>query len=179
MGQRGNSMPDHIFKRSAYIKNGGVVNFIQAQASDWATSIKFALGKGLYSIPGPRVKWRFSGKNISSIAYKSRSQLIFGHLQFIEWVNNVFGNEHEVNSVFKLNDIRDASLKNLQSVITYHYHGIPYKALLSIVYRIKYIFTFSFYESLMFCLKINFNIKRANVNVMKYNLKRKIKNLLK
>jgi len=159
--KRGNSMPDHIFKRSAYIKNGGVVNFIQAQASDWATSIKFAYNYGLYTINGPKVKWRNSGENISSLAFKNKIRLIYGHLQFIEWVTKKFQHSDETDEV-RLIDVINASKYNLKEVIKSHYKGIPYSKIFSVAKKISAIYNESIFNTVIFCLKINFQLHRQN-----------------
>lgn len=159
--KRGNSMPDHIFKKKKYIELGGFINFIQAQASDWATSINFAYPKGLYTISGPKVNWRRSGKNISSTAAKNRSSLIFGHLQFISWVNLKFKEIDEIRYNIRLNEICIESKSNLAMVFKSHYKGIPWNKFLKITFIISKIFKFSMLKSLMFCLKINYVVFRT------------------
>ncbi|MFD0750764.1 glycosyltransferase family 2 protein [Mucilaginibacter calamicampi] len=163
INQRGNSMPDHIFNTEAYIQKGGVVNFIQAQASDWATSIKFAGDKGLYTISGPRIRWRYSGQNVSSTAHKNNAKLIYGHLQFIDWVIKLPNIKcSEKNNVYKKRDLIKATKFNLDLVITSHYRGVPNSDLVNIAKIIGGIYNKSLLFGLLFCLKINYKVYKRN-----------------
>ena len=161
--KRGNSMPDHIFKKTVYDKNGGIVNFIQAQGSDWATSIKFAMEKGLYTIMGPKVKWRMSGKNISSIAYKNRSTLIFGHLKFIDWVVKSFKGFSNNQTEIKFDDLISASKFNLSYIIKKHYKGIPLNRFISVAKQIAAIYNRSPIYGIMFSLRINLELYKDEI----------------
>ncbi|MFD2288824.1 glycosyltransferase [Pedobacter petrophilus] len=155
---RGNSMPDHIFKKAKYNELGGFINFIQAQGSDWATSINFSYPKGLYTIAGPHVYWRQSGQNISSEASRNKAKLIFGHLQFISWVNERFKKEDETIYGTKISEIKQESKNNLEMVIKFHYKGIPFLKFFNISMKISSIFKESIFKSAWFCLKINYRV---------------------
>jgi len=159
--KRGNSMPDHIFKKQKYNELGGFVNFIQGQASDWATSINFSYPKGLYTIEGPRVEWRRSGKNISSNAAKNKSRLIFGHLEFIYWINNKFNNADQYIYGVKLSEIHIESKNNLAMVLKSHYKGIPWHKFIEIALIISKAFNEPLLKSFMFCFKINYVVFRS------------------
>ncbi|RYE17370.1 MAG: glycosyltransferase, partial [Sphingobacteriaceae bacterium] len=90
LGERGNSMPDHIFSRQIYKQHNGFVFTPYAQGADWAMSILFSQARGLYTIPDAKVYWRLSGTNISSVAADRKSAMLSGHLDFIAWVLNHF-----------------------------------------------------------------------------------------
>ena len=60
------AMPEHIFSRHAYERDGGFVDFPLAWCSDHASWMRIARKTGLHVIPGARVKIRNSGVNISS-----------------------------------------------------------------------------------------------------------------
>ncbi|MEJ7737943.1 MAG: glycosyltransferase [Chitinophagaceae bacterium] len=158
MGNRGNSMPDHIFRHSKYKELGGFINFDFAQAADWATSINFAYDHGLYTIAGPKVKWRWSGQNVSSLAQANKKQMIGGHIQFLEWINKRFTRSDETRCQVTLEEIREASLHNLNVIITTHYKGIPYASLLSIAAKIARIYDFSFWKAIKLCVAINYRM---------------------
>lgn len=122
LGKRGNSMPDHIFSRKLYEQSGGFVFTEYAQAADWATSILFAKEKGISIIPEAKLYWRYSGTNISSKASHT-SEMLFGHLQFIEWILEHFKYLKKTQSSITYDMITAAAKFNLRHVIIHHYKG--------------------------------------------------------
>jgi hypothetical protein len=86
LGKRGNSMPDHIFSRDIYSRNGGFVYTPYAQAADWATSILFSREKGMNILQSGPVYWRRAGESISTNVLRHRAETILGHFCFIEWL---------------------------------------------------------------------------------------------
>ncbi len=58
---------EFIFSRKAYEENGGFQNFDMAWGTDDATWAKLSTSKGIYTIDGAKVRWRYSGDNITSI----------------------------------------------------------------------------------------------------------------
>ncbi|MEJ7769412.1 MAG: glycosyltransferase [Chitinophagaceae bacterium] len=159
MGKRGNSMPEHIFRFEMYKKLNGFVNFPFAQAADWATSINFAYDKGLFTIEGPKVKWRKSDESVSTLAKKNNNHMIFGHIQFIEWVIKRFDADDESKYKISRESIKEASLFNLKYIIQSHYDGIPYSRFWKVVKRIAEVYNISFYTSFNLCFRINQNIE--------------------
>jgi glycosyltransferase involved in cell wall biosynthesis len=124
MGNRGNSMPDHIFSRVIYEKYG-FVKTDWAQGADWATSIQFASDKGIYTIPGAKVNWRLSSMNISGTVQCEREKKIRGHLQCLSWIINYF-QFLEIRPIegISYQNVLNATYINLESVIGYHYKGL-------------------------------------------------------
>lgn len=57
---------EYIFKRDAYIREGGFVNFDLAWGSDLATWVKFGKETGILSLSNSCIYWRSSGENIST-----------------------------------------------------------------------------------------------------------------
>jgi glycosyltransferase involved in cell wall biosynthesis len=129
IGKRANCMPDHIFTRAIFKKNKGFVKTVYGQGADWANSILFSSANGYCLIPGALVYWRFSGDNISSVAFRHKSQMIKGHFQFIRWILLHFNYLKEERPE-DFEKIRDAARQNLLSVIGYHYKGVPFSKLL-------------------------------------------------
>jgi len=129
LGKRANCMPDHIFRRSVYEKNGGFVKTLYGQGADWANSVLFSGEKGTCIISGAKVYWRYSGDNISSTASRHRSDMIVGHFQFLRWILRHFSPLSET-APDRYRRIRDAALQNLLSVIDYHYKGVPLSRLI-------------------------------------------------
>jgi len=125
-GERGNSMPDHIFSRKVYTDCGGFVFTEYAQGADWATSILFARAKGICIIPKAKVYWRYSGLNISSTAAHHKSRMINGHLQFVGWALNHFKYLTAPGSAITYEMMVDALRINLKMVLLYHYKGFHY-----------------------------------------------------
>lgn len=122
-GQRGNSMPDHIFSRAIYDECGGFVITDYAQGADWATSILFSKKKGICIIQNSTICWRYSGSNISSTAYKKRDATLKGYLQFSEWLVNHFKYLKKQSTSISFNEMLAAIQDNLSSIIIHHYKG--------------------------------------------------------
>jgi glycosyltransferase involved in cell wall biosynthesis len=120
-GNRGNSMPDHIFSRAVYNKYNGFVYTDYAQAADWATSVLFSSEKGICTIRGPKINWRLSDQNISGLAARNKKELLKGYLQFLEWLLKHF---KEMKDADKYKEIADISATNLLFIIQSHYKGL-------------------------------------------------------
>lgn len=128
-GNRGNSMPDHIFSRAVYNKYGGFVCTDYAQAADWATSILFSSEKGICTIHGPKINWRISNQNISGLAAKNKKVLLKGYLQFLEWILNHFKHRDDT---LKYKNIVEVSKANLLTIINTHYKGLALCSILDV-----------------------------------------------
>lgn len=127
LGERGNSMPDHIFSRRVYEKNGGFVATAYAQGADWAMSILFSQEKGIYVIPEAKVYWRLSGTNISSVSPKKKAEMLSGHIQFVEWIIEHFHYLRHQSSAVTYDMMMGALIRNLSTVIVSHYKGFDNK----------------------------------------------------
>lgn len=94
---------EYVFTRELYQKENGFVHFDLAWCSDDATWIKFGKEKGITTISGDFVQWRYSGKNISSRI--GDPDLILRKLKsttaYINWVQKFFNT----------NNIKDTSTK--------------------------------------------------------------------
>ena len=60
--------PEYLFRRAAWDAIGGFVPFPLAWCSDDATWVSLAVRAGIFTIPGPKVRWRLSSLNISAVA---------------------------------------------------------------------------------------------------------------
>lgn len=134
MGKRANCMPDHIFSRTIYEKNNGFVKTLYGQGADWANSIMFSQEKGFSIIPDALVYWRYSGENITSIAFKHKSEMIIGHFQFIRWILYHFSYLKKEQNHARYLRIKNAALENLLNVIRDHYKGVPVSKLFPFAY---------------------------------------------
>ena len=91
--QRESLAPEHIFRRSAYDARGGFVEFPFALGSDDATWINLAgTDTLLRCIAGPRVCWRLSDINISSLSSGYVDKLL-GLLAYAQWLLQRPGDE--------------------------------------------------------------------------------------
>lgn len=169
--KRGNSMPDHIFKKEKYIELNGFVDFEYAQSSDWATSINFAYDKGLYTISGPKVKWRYSDDNVSAQATKKNMLLILGYIQFLKWINNRFDSKSEIRFGRNLGDLKKASRTNFKLIVTKHYKGLPYSSILKIAKELNTIFEQKMLKSIWMILSINLKRDRRRLKKAIFNKK--------
>ena len=169
--KRGNSMPDHIFKKEKYIELNGFIDFKYAQSSDWATSINFAYDKGLYTIKGPIVKWRYSDENVSAQAVKKKKLLITGYIQFLKWINNRFDLTSEIKFGRKLSDLKEASKMNFKLIVTKHYKGLPYGSIYGISKDLNKIFGEGLFKLIWMSLSINLKRDRRNLKKAIFNEK--------
>jgi glycosyltransferase involved in cell wall biosynthesis len=80
---------EYIFSRKTYETKGGFEKFDLAWCSDDATWIKFGVGKGITTLNGAIVNWRYSGINISSKIEDTSTLLrkINASEEYIRWVN--------------------------------------------------------------------------------------------
>lgn len=171
LGKRGNSMPDHIFKKEKYLALKGFVDFIYAQSSDWATSINYAYDKGLYTISGPRVKWRYSGENISSQAAKHKKLLIKGYIQFLYWVTQRFDLKSEQLFNRNVAEVISAAKQNFRVIVRTHYKGVPYSSIIEIAKDLSKIYKISYLKAVWMCLAINLKIDRRRLKKFILNQK--------
>jgi len=124
VGQRGNSMPDHIFSRDIYNRLG-FVETDYAQSADWATSIQFSTEKGICTMQGAKVNWRLGEFNISGMAKKKRKEMFRGYLQFLKWFIDYYKeNSNKIHHKYTYDDICYATEINLRNLIKNHYGGI-------------------------------------------------------
>jgi len=170
LSKRGNSMPDHIFKRSKYETTGGFVNFAFGQSADWATSMLFASPHGLVTIPNAKVKWRYSSENLSALASTKKNEMIEGYFSFINWLHTHIINPEK--SIILRNSLKEASLVNIRKILTTHYQGVPLEKFKSVSQLLSTYYQFSFFSSLSFCAAIN-------VAVLKYQIKKTSRKTLK
>lgn len=169
--KRGNSMPDHIFKKEKYIELNGFVDFAYAQSSDWATSINYAYDRGLYTISGPKVKWRYSGENVSAQAGKKKKLLIVGYIQFLKWITNRFDLTSEIKFGRKLSELKGALKTNFKLVVTDHYQGLPYDSIFRISKDLTAVFGQGLLESIWMSLSINLKRDRRKLKKSIFNKK--------
>lgn len=83
---------EYIFSRYIYLKEGRFQNFDLAWGSDDATWMKFGKRKGIYTIKGPFVQWRYSQINISSNVgdRKTIIRKLASNEAYILWVRQFF-----------------------------------------------------------------------------------------
>ncbi len=88
---------EYIFRKDLYLKAGKFEYMDLAWSADDATWIKFSRSKGIKTIPGTRVKWRYSNANISSIVGNSDIVLrkLNASVAYLTWVAQYF-REHQV-----------------------------------------------------------------------------------
>jgi len=83
---------EYIFSRKAFNREGGMIDFPMAWCSDDASWISFAGKKGIFTVHGPNVKWRYSRINISASNTLYRNQKIKAAYQYIRWWKGRFFN---------------------------------------------------------------------------------------
>ena len=181
LNKRANCMSDHIFSAKVYRRNGGFVHTDYAQGADWLNSILLAQDKGICHVPNAMIFWRYSGSNISSMAYKRKSETIKGHLQFIEWTLEHFKYLKDTKSTGAYQQIADAALWNLEHILTNHYRGVDRRNIVPVLLLIKRRFEKSLFASIKILLAINTCAPRQRVKSLvrrlPYTLKTKVQQL--
>jgi glycosyltransferase involved in cell wall biosynthesis len=85
-GGRTSTAQELIFSRAAWESAGGFPNFPLAWASDDAFIAMLGSGKPIRTIPEVRIKWRLSGKNISTDnSFATAIQKLQACREFVEW----------------------------------------------------------------------------------------------
>lgn len=85
---RSSFVSEYIFSRRVFDENGGLVKFPLAWCSDDASWISFAGKPGIATIEGPKVYWRNSPINISSVSPATRRKKIEACGLFLQWLDN-------------------------------------------------------------------------------------------
>lgn len=88
---------EYIFKRKRLFDIGGFVPFDLAWGSDTATWLALSSETAIYTIKGPRVRWRYGGINISSLQsdHGIANRKIAADLAFFEWLENLLEAEKD------------------------------------------------------------------------------------
>ncbi|HMP89034.1 MAG TPA: glycosyltransferase [Kiritimatiellia bacterium] len=82
---------EYIFSRAAFDREGGMVDFPLAWCSDDASWAAFGAKTGIRTVPGPRVDWRYSGRNLSFAGPSTRAAKRAALFQYLEWLNARMG----------------------------------------------------------------------------------------
>jgi glycosyltransferase involved in cell wall biosynthesis len=86
-GRLSSYLPDFVFRRDAFDQLGGLPNFPQAWFTDTALWVTLGRDRGISTIAGPRVNWRFSGENISSNHARDRHVKLDAAISYLCWVD--------------------------------------------------------------------------------------------
>jgi len=83
---------EYIFRKSKYIEEGGFANNDLAWCTDDATWIKLGKTRGIDTIAGAIVKWRYSGTNISAIVDDKTIILrkLNSTINHLKWIESYF-----------------------------------------------------------------------------------------
>ncbi|MVN22044.1 glycosyltransferase [Mucilaginibacter arboris] len=91
---------EYIFKKDKYSEHGGFEYYDLAWCSDDATWIKIGKDKGIVTIPGATIEYRYSEINISAIV---KDKLIIlrklkSNVAYLKWVKNYFEKNHIIDN---------------------------------------------------------------------------------
>lgn len=96
---------EYIFSRRIYKQKEGLVSFPLAWCSDDASWINFADKKGIFTIYGPKVYWRKSNVNISSVSSKTRLDKIKACIEYFKWLEDYFNSKSFKDNLIIKKDI--------------------------------------------------------------------------
>ena len=91
---------EYIFRKEKYYQEGGFKNYDLGWCADDATWIKFGKHAGIATIPVSKVKFRYSGSNISSNLFDKEIILrkLESSISHIKWIKNYFIENNLVDS---------------------------------------------------------------------------------
>lgn len=81
---------EYVFARTAFDFNRGFIDYPLAWCSDDASWIAFSRQSGIATIEGPRVNWRYSGENLSSVSPATRAAKREALLYHAAWLRREF-----------------------------------------------------------------------------------------
>ena len=126
------SAVEFIFSRRAWEEEGGFPEFPAGWCADDAAWILFSGRPGIRLIPGPVVRWRFSGQSISGSGGSWLKKKLEASLAFIRWFNGRYP-ETAGSPSFRAEQV---IWLRLQMV---HQHYLPSIAeVLSMIYRLNF-----------------------------------------
>lgn len=92
-GGRTSTAQELIFAREVWTEVGGFPDFPLGWASDDAFIATLGSRKSIRTIPGARLKWRLSGRNISTDnSFRTAIQKLQACREFVEWATGFFEN---------------------------------------------------------------------------------------
>jgi hypothetical protein len=83
---RDSVVPDHVFSRAAFVREGGFRSLPMAWCSDDATWIAFARHTGIHAIRDAVVQWRLGGTNVSGRRGNAAAPKIEACLEYLKWL---------------------------------------------------------------------------------------------
>jgi len=91
----GTFVVEYVFRRPAFVKNGGFISFDMAWGADHATWTALSKDKGMVSITNAKVYWRRSDLNISGKkdGVETSRRKILADLAFVEWSYGFFARQ--------------------------------------------------------------------------------------
>jgi glycosyltransferase involved in cell wall biosynthesis len=117
---------EYIFKKELYLKEKGFQHFDLAWCTDDATWIKYSSIGGISTIvEEPKIKWRYSGENISSVNTDVTilKRKMKTKNEFLSWATCFFAEqkvEISISSIAKIKwlllDIRESSLSLIEKI---------------------------------------------------------------
>lgn len=84
-GKARSSLGDNIFRKEAFLKTGGFVEFFKGWGSDHATVVRVSTGSKIYFMKNAMLSFRMSGDNISSNIYDGLDK-IRARINFAKWL---------------------------------------------------------------------------------------------
>ncbi len=85
-GQIRSYVPEHVFRRTAFIERGGFPHFALAWCSDDAAWVKLAERAGMHEVPAGIVSWRRSGLNITSRHAALAPVKLLAATEYVRWL---------------------------------------------------------------------------------------------
>ena len=136
-GNRHGCISNIIFSRDSFERENGFVNFPFGWYADDASILAFAGDKEIYTISGPRIKYRISwGKNVSSQKSFRKIDALF---QYRDWLNDRFINTSYPELGLNIDMINKTAKKwFLNNIIILE--GMPYLKILSVSRKLNNIY---------------------------------------
>lgn len=86
LGRRNSYVVEYVFRRAAFDRAGGFPDYPAAWCADDAAWYTFSEGGPIVTIPGPRVRWRASGVNITGANLSHQEEKLRAGRRFLDFV---------------------------------------------------------------------------------------------
>ncbi|MDY6838323.1 MAG: glycosyltransferase family 2 protein [Thermodesulfobacteriota bacterium] len=108
---RASFVSEYIFARHAFDRQNGMIDFPAAWCSDDASWIVFSGEEAIYTVRGPKVRWRDSALNITTPNATFQKEKIEADLEYMNWLNKHFADKQLDKLELNIQLINDCAKK--------------------------------------------------------------------
>jgi GT2 family glycosyltransferase len=87
-GRRNSYVVEYVFPRESFERAGGFPDYPVAWCADDAAWYLFSQGGRIHTLPGAKVRWRASGRNITDAKRRNQHEKLIAGARFLEFVDS-------------------------------------------------------------------------------------------